>query len=827
MPSKENTFQQLFHNMADASILCNEEGSLVDCNQAALDLLGYENKADLLGLSPEDISPIVQSNGEISHNKTIEVTTLTITNGSHRFEWEHLKRDGTLVSVEVVITAIIINNQQMFHAIWRDISERLAFEKKLLASEKKLQTLQDSNMDAWLLMDTSGFIDCNQAALKIFGCENKEQLCSMHPGDFSPIKQPNGVFSTEEANKNISIALKKGSHQFEWIHKRVNTNQSFFADILLSKAEVNNETFIQVIARDISENKKAEAALQTSEKNLRTLFESSRDAWILTDENGVFDCNNAAIELFGCDSFDKFLTLTPADYLPLTQPNGENSLTKAHRTFKLASQAGGVQSEWLIKRLDTGQLIYIDASVNMVEISGKMVMQSISRDITDRKRAERQIEELATLDSLTGLVNRHILAERMAHALKVIKRNDKFGALLFIDLDQFKHINDTLGHNVGDSLLKQVAERLPSCVRESDTVARFGGDEFAILLEELSVDKLNAAAQVESIAKKILSALNEPYLLDGREQYNTPSIGAALYSADNNPDDILQQADIAMYQAKKSGRNAIRFFDPTMQKAIDARVNMERGLQDALTHHQFGLHYQLQIDSAMKPLGAEALLRWHHPKNGHIPPLEFITIAEECGLIIPIGQWVLETACKQLSVWQANASTQHLVIAVNISASQFNEDSFISDVFGAIKQYDINPRLLKLELTEGMLLKNIDDIIIKMTQLKNIGVSFSLDDFGTGYSSLQYLQKLPLDQLKIDQSFVNDLETNGQGRSIVQTIIAMAKSLQIEVIAEGVETETQQKMLTNYGCENFQGYLFARPMPINDFEALLKSITSS
>jgi diguanylate cyclase (GGDEF)-like protein/PAS domain S-box-containing protein len=822
MPSKDKTFQQLFQNMADAAILFNEAGSLITCNQAALNLLGYENKAELTGLSTEDISPDVQSNGEISHSKTVEITTLAFANGFHRFEWEYLKRDGTLVSVEVVLTPIIINNQQMLHAIWRDISERLAFEKKILTSEKKLQALYDSSMDAWLLMDTSGFIDCNKAALKLFGCEDKEQLCSMHPGDFSPVKQPSGVFSAEEADKNIAIALKKGSHKFEWIHKRVNNNQSFFADILLSKTEVNNETYIQVVARDISKSKETEAALQNSEKNLRTLFDSSHDAWILSDMKGVFDCNKAALTLFGVDSLESFISLTLLDYSSAKQANDIDSAVEAKRYINIALDTGSCQFEWLAKRFDTKQPFYIDVSLNMLELNGEQVLQSTSRDISDRKKIEAEVEKLAKSDSLTGLVNRHVLAERLAHTLKVMKRNNKFGALLFIDLDQFKDINDTLGHNAGDSLLKQVAERLPLCVRESDTVARFGGDEFAILLEELSVDRLNAAAQVESIAKKILAALNKPYLLDGREHYNTPSIGAALYSADNSPDDILQRADIAMYQAKESGRNTVRFFDPTMQKAIDARVNIERGLQEALINNEFELHYQLQIDSAMKPRGAEAILRWHQPQNGYIPPLEFITIAEKCGLMLPIGQWVLETACKQLSVWQANLSTQHLVIAVNISANQFNEDSFINDLFHAIKQHDINPNLLKLELTEGMLLENIDDIIVKMEKLKNIGVSFSLDDFGTGYSSLQYLKKLPIDQLKIDKSFVRDLETNDQDRSIVQTIIAMAKSLGIDVIAEGVETEEQKQLLIDYGCKNFQGYLFAKPMPINDFEALLK-----
>lgn len=692
MTSSTNTFEHLFRQMADPALLL-KDGVFIDFNEAALTFLGYKDRAELLLKSPVDVAPVTQSNGQTTAQLTADALATAIKNGSHRFSAEHLKKDGSTLYTEVVLTTIRIDSDSLIYAMWRDISAHLASEAALLESKQNLQKLRETSMDAWMLVDPSGFLDCNAAALKIFGCEKKEQFFSLHPAVLSPETQPDGSSSVEGIKHHMSEALRKQSHQFEWVHKRLDTDQPFHSDIFLSTTTIN----------------------------------------------------------------------------------------------------------------------------------GKNIIQASVRDISGRKHNEDKIRQLATQDPLTGLVNRYVLSERIQHALKVNQRNRKFGALLFIDLDQFKIINDTQGHQAGDALLKQVAERLPKCIRESDTVARFGGDEFAILLEELSTNELTAAAHAEFVSEKIIHSLNEPYLIDEREQSNTPSIGVALFSPESDPDDILQQADIAMYQAKRSGRNTIRFFDPAMQKSIDVRVALEKDLKRALSNNEFELHYQLQINSSQTPLGAEALLRWKHPTLGYVPPLDYISIAEDSGLIVPIGQWVLETACQQLKKWSSKPETDQLVVAINVSAIQFNETSFVGSVFKAIKKYKIKPHLLKLELTETMLVENLETIIIKMTQLKDLGASFSLDDFGTGYSSLQYLKKLPLDQLKIDQSFVRDLEIDEQDRSIVQTIIAMAKGLQMEVIAEGVETQKQQQMLNDYGCINYQGYLFSRPLAINEFDSLISS----
>ncbi len=443
-------------------------------------------------------------------------------------------------------------------------------------------------------------------------------------------------------------------------------------------------------------------------------------------------------------------------------------------------------------------------------------------DISSRKKAENEIRNLAFYDSLTELPNRRLLLDRLKQALASSERNGKQVALLFIDLDNFKIINDTLGHEEGDNLLKQVAQRLKSCVREVDTVSRLGGDEFVVMLEDLSEDVEIAAAQLAAAGEKILASFNQPYQLTQYEYQCTSSIGATLFShQDIGVEEILRHADIAMYQAKKSGRNTLCFFDPEMQHAINSRASLERELRKGLELNQFHLHYQIQFDFQNYPIGAEALIRWNHPERGLISPPQFIPLAEDTGFIVPLGEWVLDQACAQLKDWQKNNITNNLSLSVNVSAKQFHEENFVALVQSSVEHYSINPMLLKLELTESILVENIEDTVAKMNALKAIGVHFALDDFGTGFSSLQYLKKLPLNQLKIDQSFVRELATNSNDQVIVRTIISMAQSLNLEIIAEGVETEEQRFILQINGCNCFQGYLFGKPLPIKGVEALL------
>ena len=441
----------------------------------------------------------------------------------------------------------------------------------------------------------------------------------------------------------------------------------------------------------------------------------------------------------------------------------------------------------------------------------------------ERKYAEDEVNNLAFFDSLTLLPNRRLLLDRLNQELAARVHSKKQAALLFIDLDKFKALNDSLGHDMGDLLLQQVASRIKACVRESDTVSRLGGDEFVVMLKGLSEQAIVAVSEAEVVGKKILHSLSETYQLASHQYLITPSIGVTLLSADHqNADEVFKQADIAMYQSKKSGGCALFFYDPDMQAHLISRIRIETELREAISKgKQFELYYQPQINSLGIVTGAEALIRWNTADRGIVSPLEFIAIAEESGLILPLGDWVLETACQQLATWALEPKSAHLTLAVNISARQMGIPAFVENVLTIVSQANINPEKLKLELTESILLENMEDTITKMTALKARGIKFSIDDFGTGYSSLQYLKRLPLDQLKIDQSFIQDIENDPNDRAIVRTIIAMANSLNLEVIAEGVETEKQKELLTNKGCLNYQGYLFSKPLPLKMFNQYL------
>ncbi|MET3133079.1 diguanylate cyclase (GGDEF)-like protein/PAS domain S-box-containing protein [Oxalobacteraceae bacterium GrIS 1.11] len=466
---------------------------------------------------------------------------------------------------------------------------------------------------------------------------------------------------------------------------------------------------------------------------------------------------------------------------------------------------------------------YFWLSVSWVPISDARGVftgfRTSGRDITERKKAEKKIEELAFFDALTDLPNRTLLLDRLKQAMTAGARSGALGAVLFIDLDHFKTLNDTLGHDQGDLLLQQVARRLSACLREGDTVARLGGDEFVVVLEGLSGQRQEAANQTEALGEKILATLNRGYRLGTIEYRSTASVGATLFAGHaGSIDDLLKQADLAMYQAKESGRNALRFFDPAMQTAVIERAALEADLRLAIESEQFVLHYQAQVAGAHRVTGAEALLRWQHPRRGMVAPADFIGLAEETGLILPLGLWVLRSACLQLALWAARPELAHLCIAVNVSARQFRAPDFVATVLGVLGETGANGHRLKLELTESLLVDNVQDIIEKMLALKAEGVGFALDDFGTGYSSFSYLKRLPLDQLKIDQSFVRDVLIDPNDAAIARTIVALAQSLGLGVIAEGVETRSQRDFLASSGCHAYQGYLYSRPLPLSAFE---------
>ncbi|MES2018252.1 MAG: EAL domain-containing protein [Pseudomonadota bacterium] len=452
------------------------------------------------------------------------------------------------------------------------------------------------------------------------------------------------------------------------------------------------------------------------------------------------------------------------------------------------------------------------------------MLDALAASERERMATEEEIRSLAFYDPLTRLPNRRLLLERLRHAMIGSGRTERAGALLFIDLDNFKTLNDSLGHDMGDLLLQQVGARLVQCIREGDTVARLGGDEFVVMLEGLARETGDAAGQAETIGRKVLAALNAPYDLAGRRHQCTSSIGVTLFESNRHTiDELMKRADLAMYNAKTAGRNTLRFFDPHMQTVVSARAALESDLREGLALGQFVLYYQSQRDVNSRITGAEVLLRWQHPERGQVSPNEFIPLTEETGLIIPIGQWVLESACRQLAAW-SNTGHAHLTIAVNISVRQFRQPEFVGQVLQALADSGADARRLKLELTESLLMDDVEEIIGKMTSLKRHGVLFSLDDFGTGYSSLSYLKRLPLDQLKIDQSFVRDVTVDANDAAIASTIVALAHHMGLDVIAEGVETVAQADFLVSVGCCAFQGFLYGQPVPIAQFEQLLVSV---
>jgi len=580
--------------------------------------------------------------------------------------------------------------------------------------------------------------------------------------------------------------------------------------LLLSYRRLNLEK--RIVSRQASELKESNTLLDSIINNIPVMI------FLKQATDLRFHLLNRTGEILLGLNKDTLLGRTDSELFPKDQA------AHAMQTDRLAlTQHGDVEiTEETIKTphgtriLHTKKLSLRDAQGNPQYLLG------ISEDITERKAAASEIERLAFYDPLTLLPNRRLLIDRLELSLHNVMRNNMLGALLFIDLDHFKNLNDTLGHDIGDQLLQQVALRLQACVREGDTVARFGGDEFVVILKNLDHESLEAATQCKIVGTKILAALNQSYILGNHLHHSTPSIGITLIKDPlSTVEALLKEADIALYQAKKDGRNCMRFFDTKMQVAVNRRVELEDELRTAITHQQFELHYQIQVDSQQRPVGAEALIRWLHPVHGMIFPAEFIPLADETGLIVPIGLWVLETACIRLKHWEQDALTRNLILAINVSAKQFREKRFVTQVTKTINHHDINPARLKFELTESMLLDNLTHTIEAMNALNEIGIQFSLDDFGTGYSSLQYLKRLPLDQLKIDQSFVRDLTRDNNDKAIVRTIIAMAQGMDLEIIAEGVEHEAQRQLLLNKGCRYFQGNLFGAPLPAGKFEAAL------
>jgi len=574
---------------------------------------------------------------------------------------------------------------------------------------------------------------------------------------------------------------------------------------------------INISARKQSEALLKETAerLTLSEAHYRTIFQTSLDCISITrlSDGRIIDVNNAFLDVMGY-KLEEVAGRTSQELNIWADPKDRQNMFEATR------QNSSFRDVTVQFRKGNGEIFWVLQSASVIEIQGDSCLIGVFRDISDAKAAAVEIRDLAFYDPLTHLPNRRLLMDRLRQTLIAGTRSNRKKALLLVGLDNFKTLNDALGHQTGDLLLQEVVRRLISCVRETDTVARLGGDEFVIMLEDLSETPENAAAQSKTVGEKILAAVAKPFLLDGHNCLSTSSIGITVFgNVREGAHQVLQQADIAMHKAKAAGRNTICFFAPALQTAVNARAQLENDIRQAIETGQFELYYQPQVERG-RLIGAEALLRWNHPMRGLLAPGEFIALAESTGLILPLGDWVLETACRQLAAWANRSETAEISVAVNISSLQLRQPNFVETVLAVLDRTGANPHNLDLELTESMLVENVEDVIGKMTKLKSYGVRFSVDDFGTGYSSLAYLKRLPLDELKIDRSFVRDVLVDACSGTIAQTIISLSRAMGLAVIAEGVETEEQRDFLAHLGCDAFQGYLCSPPLPLENFVLL-------
>ena len=567
---------------------------------------------------------------------------------------------------------------------------------------------------------------------------------------------------------------------------------------------------VYVTLTDITERKHAE-----EEMRIAAIAFESQDGMMVTNQDSIIVRVNKAFTHLTGFSAEEAIGQTPA-----LLSSGRHDKAFYHRMWAMLLEDGYWQGE-MWNRRKKGKVYAEWLTISAVATPDGVPSHYVGTfsEITKNQEAQAEIHRLAYYDPLTHLPNRRLLHDRIGQAMVNSSRNGHHGALLFLDLDNFKTLNDTQGHDVGDQLLMATARQIQENVRAGDTVARLGGDEFVVMLEDLGVEQHEAAIQADQVGEKIRAAMSTPHELSGRLFHGSGSIGIALFRGQEKSVEILlKHADLAMYQAKNAGRNALRFFDPAMQTALEERAALESDLRLALKRDEFQLYYQAQVDGARRVFGAEALLRWRHPVRGLVAPNDFIPLAEETGLILPIGLWVLKTACCLISAWSKDAATSGLQLAVNVSARQFRQPEFVTQVTQVLKETGADPTRLKLELTESVVIEEVEATIARMQTLKALGISFSMDDFGTGFSSLAYLQRLPLDQLKVDRSFIQHMASNDNDATIVQTIITMGKTLGLHVIAEGVETEVQLARLNEYGCFAYQGYLFSRPLPLEEFE---------
>ncbi len=780
------------------------EGIFTYVNQRLAGMFGYtqEELVDRLGpldlIAPEDRDAVQE---RVRQRVTGEVH-------SAHYTARGLRKDGSRLWLEIHGTRVDFGKGPMITGSLIDITQRKEAEEALTESRRFLETLVDNlpgvvyrcrNDRDW----TMDFI--SDACTMLMGHTPAEMMAPGQPtlGMLIHADDRELVWDT------VQDALQRGE-PFQ-ITYRLGHRDGFFRWVWEQGRGVFDEDGeligLEGFINDITAQKQARDELQRLADRLHTTLESITDAFYTVDRDWRFTYVNREAERVLERPRETLLGSAIWEALPdLRESTLEAEFRRSANEnvslrFEYYRQLSGRWHEYHVYPSGEGLAVYF-------------------RDITREKNDREQIEFLALYDPVTQLPNRRLLEDRLGRALATSNRNRSRGALLFIDLDDFKSVNDSLGHDQGDILLQQVAKRLSGCLRQNDTVARFGGDEFAVVLEGIVADPDEARIRMRQVAEKLRDVLEQPFQLAGQTCYTTASIGITEFGdGDETIQELLKRADLAMYQAKEGGRNTTRLFEPLMETAAATRMQIETDLREALENGTIDVHYQPQVDAEGRITSAEALARWRHPVRGPISPAEFIPVAEHTGLIVPLGQTVLEQACRQLARWMEHSPTPEFTMAINVSARQFHDRDYIDDTLATIGKAGVEPARIRLELTESMLLEDIERSMNTMLVLKAHGVRFSLDDFGTGYSSLAYLKSLPLDQLKIDQTFVRNMATDPNDAAIVRAIIAIAESLGLGVVAEGVETEAARQLLAEYGCVQYQGYLFSPPMPAREFES--------
>ena len=799
LAESERLHRHLFEGSKSPIILVDSaEKRLVGANSAAVAFYGYPAD-ELLGM------PISRIN-QLSDDEIAREMQQAVNEQRDFFRFPHRLANGDVREVEVHTAPVEINGRVVLHSIVHDATERLALERRVSADSKRLAALLATATDGIHVMDTTGrLLEYSESFALMLGMGGRS-LHGMTVFDWDM-----GI--TRERLTAMLADLASGqSLRFETQHRRAD-GSTFEAEVLARGFSIDGEAFVYSSSRDISDRKRTERELR-----IAAIAFEAQEGMIVTDAEGRVQHVNQAFTRITGYARDEVVGRNPS---VLQSGSHDQDFYRemwrsiaAHDSWEgeiwNRRKSGETYPEWLsIKavRDDKGQVVnYVGALA----------------DITQRKRDEQEIRQLAFFDTLTQLPNRRHLLDRLEQTLAAARRSGHAVGLLFIDLDNFKSVNDTLGHEVGDELLRQVARRLLECARKEDTVARLGGDEFVMLLDALAPTPREAAASIESVARRCLSDLNREFEIHEFRLQTSPSIGATIcFEGESQASEILKQADIAMYQSKLAGRNTLRFFDTAMQAAIDEQARYERELRQALKAGEFSLAYQPQVRSDGTIVGVEALARWLRPGQEPVPPVEFIRLAERIGAIHELGHVLLGLACAQQAAWQADPVKSRLTVAVNISAIQFQQPSFVEQTLATIRAAGANPSRIKLELTESLLLADAEENVAKIKALASHGIEFSIDDFGTGYSSLSYLKRLPLRQLKIDRSFVADLPSDTDALAIASMIIALARQLRFDVIAEGVERLEQVECLAGIGCPSFQGFYFSQPLTPDAVDRLM------